>query len=326
MKDSVSLLRVAATLVIVFSHSLGFYGAWPTRFTDYVLIGFEPERELLCETALNTFVLLSGYLYAKIYIEKSQYRNTTSFLKKKAKRLMLPFFAWALIIYVLFSETESIKTLLEGCQHLWFLPMLFGCFVLIRLYDFDNSNFKRSTLLICVTITLCTIISYISSSVPNILAWKQTLTYFPGFLLGVFYYCFDNNYRKSIGGGKLIVILLIFIFLSIAVNICYTPPYRSLYRSIPTYIAIMAVFRLLDEHYVKTNTIIKSLDKCSLGIYILHHIYIFVILTYVPSSHIFMRSEILLGSIAMFISSLFISWGLSFVMLRNKTTRIFLGC
>lgn len=85
---------------------------------------------------LELFVFLSGYVYGYQQIVKGKTFSFASVVKTKFKHLIIPSIIFSVIYFVCFnlSEFNWLKTpyaILNGCGHMWFLPMLFWCFILI---------------------------------------------------------------------------------------------------------------------------------------------------------------------------------------------------
>lgn len=131
MNHSVSILRVMAMLTIVFYHCLCPYGIWKAMCSDITPYDNIEGCRAVCNVALHTFVLISGYLYASLYINKGKYREYIPFTKDKAKRLLIPYVVWCIPALLLFGGENWCIEALSGCQHLWFLLMLFGMFAIV---------------------------------------------------------------------------------------------------------------------------------------------------------------------------------------------------
>ena len=81
---------------------------------------------------LETFVFLSGFLYGE-----SSKRKTETFsglVISKFKRLIIPCVVWGIVYEIVVCEKSWLSladlwTVVNGLGHLWFLPMLFWCFL-----------------------------------------------------------------------------------------------------------------------------------------------------------------------------------------------------
>lgn len=133
--DEVTLMRTILALLIVFMHSFSCYnGGWrqPAGFVDI------PVYKWLSRTSfaftLEAFVFISGYLFAfqRITLNRTG-GGGISLIINKLKRLILPSIIFSAIYFVLFYEYKGVGNLMyaiiNGCGHMWFLPMLFWCFI-----------------------------------------------------------------------------------------------------------------------------------------------------------------------------------------------------
>ena len=132
--DEVTLMRTILAILIVFMHSFTCYnGSWeqPAGYVDM------PLYKWLARTSfaftLESFVFLSGYLYA---FQRITLQRTDGFWKltiNKLKRLILPSIIFSVLYFVLFFEYkgvgDAVYSIINGCGHMWYLPMLFWCFV-----------------------------------------------------------------------------------------------------------------------------------------------------------------------------------------------------
>lgn len=135
--DDVCIIRIILIFMLIVYHSLCPYiGAW------YNPLGFDiPVYKWLCRLTyscmLETFVFISGLLLGFQVLNKG--REALSFrhlVAGKAKRLLLPSIIFSTLYFVIFRYYTQPGTALdvangiaEGLGHIWFLPMLFWCFL-----------------------------------------------------------------------------------------------------------------------------------------------------------------------------------------------------
>lgn len=132
--DEVTLMRCILALLIVFMHSFTCYnGSWraPDGFVDVPLYKWLTRISFAC--TLEAFVFISGYLFAFQRITLKRMGVDKCLIFNKLKRLILPSIIFSTIYFVIFYEFkgwgEMIYAIINGCGHLWFLPMLFWCFI-----------------------------------------------------------------------------------------------------------------------------------------------------------------------------------------------------
>lgn len=133
---NIDLLRIILIVLMVFYHSFCFYiGAWGMPLGVKPVHVYSVLSELSYSFFLETFVFLSGLLYGVSSANRTGNVKFSKILMKKFKRLMIPSIVFSFLYFLCFKEytsiTTTLYTILLGCGHLWFLPMLFGCFILI---------------------------------------------------------------------------------------------------------------------------------------------------------------------------------------------------
>lgn len=133
--ENIVILRISLIILLVLHHSFAPYSdAWAS-FT-----GMEPSfvYKAIASTSrtlmLPVFVFISGYLYGYAVLRNP---NTLSFrvsVFNKAKRLIIPSLFFSIIYSLMFNDwhmafADRVAIIICGAGHLWFLPMLFVCFV-----------------------------------------------------------------------------------------------------------------------------------------------------------------------------------------------------
>ena len=134
-------IKVMMMVVVVLYHScLFFTGNW----FDSVKPEFDAKYLVILAQWLNTFhvqtfTMASGFLFFFLRIDKNKYKDFNIDVKKRAVRLLLPYYCvmvtWVIPFFIAYNGF-SIKTIIFkyvlGCapSQLWFLPMLFWLFVL----------------------------------------------------------------------------------------------------------------------------------------------------------------------------------------------------
>lgn len=133
-------IRLSLILLLVVYHALCIYtGAWDSPFLTDIDIPFYDYLGMLIHSfQLETMVFISGLLLGYNALKKPKALSFHSCVVKKAKRILLPCLLFGIIYYVMFYDLQAswysiIWKLLNGCGHLWFLPMIFWCFALTYL-------------------------------------------------------------------------------------------------------------------------------------------------------------------------------------------------
>jgi peptidoglycan/LPS O-acetylase OafA/YrhL len=126
----VDINRVFSVFLIILLHSFAFYtGAWapPKPFVQIEL--YKWIGELCGSVAVPSFVFISGFLFWS-QMESNKW-TLSNLIKKKAQRLLLPSIIFGSLYTLLFKGhgVSDLFNILNGVGHLWFLPMLFWCFI-----------------------------------------------------------------------------------------------------------------------------------------------------------------------------------------------------
>lgn len=185
-------VKALAMLVIVLYHACAIYGGvwFGEPATPCPALGVFVQW--LSTMHVPLFLLVSGYIWAYIKMETDKYDDACVVLKKKAKRLLVPYLfvgvVWAGPVYCFFygpvSTVESFA-LGNNPSQLWFLLALFWMFVFVELM------WRIGPALLCKWLTLLAsaIVAYIFAravyTLPlDLFQVARGFDYFPCFLLG----------------------------------------------------------------------------------------------------------------------------------------------
>lgn len=131
-------IRLSFIFLLVVYHALCIYnGAWDSPYTPAVSIpSYDRLGTLIHLSQLEALVFISGLLFGYYALKKPNALSFNSCVVKKAKRILLPCLFFGVIYFVMFYDLQApwysiIWKVLNGCGHLWFLPMIFWCFVLV---------------------------------------------------------------------------------------------------------------------------------------------------------------------------------------------------
>lgn len=207
----VSVIRPILIVLLVVYHSFFIYqGGWSEPD------GFEPNRtywwisKASYSFMLEAFVLISGYVFAyQATIKPHLIQNGGGklLILSKLKRLILPSIIFSTIYFALYIDYKSVTqltyTILNGTGHMWFLPMLFWCF--IGCYYIEQINISRSSKLI--GLILIALISY----APLPFRLNSAMYYLLFFFIGYIAYSFREQLNKWISSKKVVVLWIIFI-------------------------------------------------------------------------------------------------------------------
>lgn len=309
---SYELVRLFATILVVIGHSNYLaistkyggvdYTSFPTTDVLSNLLFYKTEQYLVAfiyQFHMPLFFILSGAVFAL-----SPIVSFKTLVKKKAKRLILPYFVYGFafmfpIKYAsgFYSPKGLIKAMLsffyttEDSGHLWFLPALFFCFIIFRLLQivFEKAKIYSITLICIISVFLYCLSISIST---DFLSIKNTAANLIWFVLG---FCFENyrmvlnNYSKK----QLSAICLSLVFISVAIFILPVFISFSPSKEIKIFVLCFSVYvvsELISRAYITIydNKVFNLIARNLFYIYLFHDPLEYVVLK------IFFSSEILI--------------------------------
>ena len=335
--DEVTLMRTILALLIVFMHSFTCYqGSWspPAGYVDIPLYKWLTRTSFAF--TLETFVFLSGYLFA---YQKITLQRTDGFWKltiNKLKRLILPSIIFSVLYFVLFFEYKGVRnaaySIINGCGHMWYLPMLFWCFLggwlleQIKIKD----EWKMAFLVVCNLFTIITLPLRLSS------AFSFMVYFYAGFL----FYKYGDKIKPLITLKRLVVIWLLFVVFFVVFrplrDMLVTNDSQSMYLKLMVYVGNNACQLLYasagliafygtavfftQRHRLSETT--KKIAACCFGIYLFQQ-FILQLLYYKTGFPLLVGPYWLPW--AGFVIAAVISYFLSALLLKTKTGRFLIG-
>lgn len=322
----ISLLRVFSMLLIVLFHSLCFYiGAWWYLCTDVVPV-WKVIAYPVVKIGLTTFVFISGFLYGYLYFKKGKYRKVRPFIINKAKRLLIPYFFWGILIILLMPIAHvSWLNLFTGISHLWFLLMLFELFVLMAFINKLGIGVQDTKFLDIAIVVLSFILLYVwkrYSSHQHLFGIDNTLYYMPAFFVGFFF----AKYRQEMN-GKVIASSFFIIGITLLFILSFFDYHEinTLDRIPALLVSVSAIILFKDSSFSFCQSgLFTNLDKNSMGIYIFNQIVVFVLFL-IPDMNMFLRHHSFVGVFFIFIVSFVVPWLLSNLLNKSNYTSFLIG-
>lgn len=134
MLKEISIIRPILIILLVLYHAFIVYaGGWEEPMCFRPVHSYYLIANWAYAFMLETFTFISGYIFIYRWIVLGKKTSFTVLCSKKFKRLILPtilfgvFYFWIFLDYE--SLWESFYDIICGVGHLWYLPMLFWCFV-----------------------------------------------------------------------------------------------------------------------------------------------------------------------------------------------------
>ena len=158
----VSIIRPMVIFLLVVLHSFTKIGEGGGNFQDYQLAGaYQWFVWLISGFRIETIALVAGYVFSYQSHDLGRSYKFWPFVWKKFKRLIIPMVVFGVIYYFCFffnADTFTTKEFLlkvfSGCGHLWFLPMLFWCFIAIWIID----HYKWDSWILLVLLAIVSIV------------------------------------------------------------------------------------------------------------------------------------------------------------------------
>lgn len=284
-------LRAFAIFVVVFGHSIILYEeAWTLYTTSRFVPLFDIIKRWIDLIQMTLFFSLSGYLFYFTYSRS----NIIKLIKKKLKRLLLPFFAFALLWMIPIRKLVGWsgyqdRTILDvlwnsiilgnDCGHLWFLPCLFFCFLItyafIYLLNFLKINENTSHIILFILAYAASYFFYLVPAFPGseliravALNW---IWFYSGFLL-----CHLSKHIQTLRKYKLVILLLAVAFSYF--SLLHIMPYDRITK----FVLLIACYVIIPEN---TNKITEFLNKNSFGVYLFHSPLIYITFSRIPDGN-----------------------------------------
>lgn len=327
-------IKMILMISIVFYHSIAYWkGDWfiANGVPVYEAKWLKILAEWLAYILNSSFVLISGYIYSYIKVEKKGYNNLRKFIITKAKRLLVPCYFGILITipfavyYYKFAVKDIIVNYFLGCapSHMWFLMMLFNVFLianfLIPLWD------KSYILGVTSVVIFYLLGSIVSRALGDYFQIPGAFQY-----LSVFYIGF--NIRKSwfIYLEKIPLCAYLataLIVYSLYKFTCSTDSYYKILNYALKFlhintssVMVFMIMQYISNHINWQNKVNEMFINCSMSIYIFHHSIVWIMISLWNG-----MINPYLHAVLTFLVSMVISLLLSFVCLKYKLTRFMIG-
>jgi hypothetical protein len=238
--DEVTLMRTILALLIVFMHAFTCYdGCWrqPAGYVDIPL--YKWLARFSFAYTLEAFVFISGYLFAFQRLTLNRIENMGRLIVNKLKRLMLPSIIFSVLYFILFYEYNSasnmVYSVINGCGHMWYLPMLFWCFV--GGWLLEQVKIKDSwKLAFLVVLNLC---SYLRLPLRLSNAFSFLIYFYGGFLC----YKHSNKIKSLIAARNLVIFWVVFVVLFVVFR-----PLRDVLTAEDTFSRLQKLLFVIGNH------------------------------------------------------------------------------
>lgn len=327
-----SYLRVFSSFAVILLHASGFF------VKDFQKYPFDIwQASNLLDSSVRFCVPIFLMVTGSLLLQKDE--DLWFFLKKRYKRVLIPFLFWA-TIYILFKiDYESFSLNIETAKtmasyylkpvsfHFWYVYLILGIYLFIPIIRKWTVKQNKKELLFYLAIWVITLLINKKTKMffPEI-----DLTYFTGSLgyliLGYYASLFINFKNKNQG---LIIALILFFtgFLSVyylteIYTIKYNRFFYFFYESPLVVFSCLGVFLFFKNLNLKKNSMISVTDSCSYGIYLVHILILNFLMNYLKayqSTGFFSQLIfLLLLSLTVFIISFLIIYSLKQIKFLEK--------
>lgn len=313
--EYVSYIKNWTMILVVLYHCLcGYSNIWGEEYSWKLVPIWNNLAHILVYFHMPIFTLMSAYLYA--YLEANQtYNNTSVFIEKKIKRIMVPYLIWGTIVCLI--QQCDFYYLFFGISHLWYLLFLFEAF--ISFYLINKIPNKCKIIVFALLFVTCLLI-YKKNNTP-ILCIGYYIRYMPYFIIGYYLYHIIRKI-KSIKCIYAFSIAMVFLMLFIIEFLNNSNKFILAALSLIVIISILIILRQ-KEKILPFKRYILKLNKYTMGVYIIHHIIIKEI-NYSTIGRLYMEYYVLYP-ILLFILSFVFSLMLTYILQKWKIGRVLFG-
>lgn len=227
------------------------------------------------------FFILSSYLYSTKNIESFK-----KFIIKRIRKIILPYYVF-LIFYILlcslyglysfnnlirnmfpyFLNIQAFTLRIEGTGHLWFITIIFLCYLITPLlYKSSSYIYKKNIMILCGSIVIQILISYVNK---NLGEWIfYILLYINS------YYYFKNNLLKTPRNSLILIIICITIRILGRYLFNDTIFYSNVIVLYTQTIIALLAFKIICNFRLKRNRILEYINNICYEIYLSHYIFI----------------------------------------------------
>lgn len=324
-----AILRLLAIVIVVFFHAYGMTYA-KAHLPEDVAAMYRGRYELfnrayLINIAMPLFTAISGFIFGRQLIN-GKYGSFWTLVLNKFKRLMIPYLVFSVFFMFTTNGFSFIPFIRCNYWHLWYLPMLFWCFIIC--YLLKNVLLLRGDLFMLI---LAFVLSLLVDNFPAIVGIAEIPNYLCWFILGIVICRHETQILEIIAKYHIIwVMIAVYAVLSIFYPTLYGT--QSVTGQIASLLAIISLWYISNKIPWKRYRFTKyllAISACSFGIYIFHN-WIEMYMLSTTAKRIFPIVEFAKAHIWLFpfiFSSVafIISFILSWLLRRTRVGRFLIG-
>lgn len=295
----VDIARLVLIVLLLTYHSFAIYcGKWEKLDGQPDIDVYNWIGLFAYSFFLEMFVFISGYVLGYKMLLSGSSINYGKEIKKKVMRLLVPSIIFSSIYYVCFYDLrkplhEVLYTIADGCGHLWFLPMLFWCFIFYYLVEY----LKLDKIVVLMGALLMSLLSFM----PLPLRINTAFYYFLFFYVGYFVSRNQVNLQKIISVKSILLISVLYLVIFVSSKLTVVSPLEggAIYHAseiiLGGVVKIMYAFAgmtftfflILKLQNRKENSILPPtlsfLPSYCFGVYIYQQFVLIILYRYLPS-------------------------------------------
>lgn len=288
--DEVSLIRPILIVLLVLYHAFApWCGAWES------FEGFEDNQiywwigQFAYSFMLPAFCFVSGYVWSfqRESLEKKE--DIKKLIVNKFKRLYIPCFLFSILYLLVVGEISGINRVniinsLLGCfngqGHLWFLPMLFWCFI----FSWLLLNYMKSVKHSMIIVFFLSYLGFVKLPFQMGIALYYLLYFFLGYQFWINKSKITTKVNHIGVSWIWILFVTVFIIAMLALNkyiypiyenantylkillLCLTTSIRILYSIVGIFAIYISAVRFTSKHELPYW--VYTIGSCCMGIYI----------------------------------------------------------
>ena len=328
------ILRSISILLVVFVHSFYIYNYGSLSDIDTIVIKIERffNLDILNKFRMPMFIFISGFLFSFLHYKKHKYPKFIDLFTNKFKRLLIPYWVFFPITALCLGKLThlSVDDFLYPLGHLWFLLMLFWCFITTKFVLVCHLD--RNKYMVLLMFIVAYLLAFFEGNITKIGGLQDFASKFIYFFTGFICYKYDSIFQLRNTKLLRITLLGISAFLLIfLVNILMDSSRFTWARLFSPASSILIVLfgysvvnRILNKGWIKDISIFEKINKLSYGIYICHP----WLIDSITSNKIIIsiaRDYTLLFPLFLFLFALGVSIFFSKLMLKTKIGRFLIG-
>lgn len=324
----VAVLRSLSIMAVVAFHTTGMMYAdahFPATKELYHSVYYAFNQCLLINVAMPMFVFLSGYLF-HYQLATGRVTSFVGMVRKKVLHILVPYFVFGLVMMATTANFNPISLFRGGYWHLWFLPMLFWCFVVsYALRRLTRSIYYVAILISAFGVSLC------GKFLPQIMGLHYITVWYCWFIFGgvVFLFCeqissFMRRYRLQ----------WLFILSYVILTVLHPVPYgeRTWFATLAqagVVVALWLVFHTLRPAVMHRLHPLVWLSRYSYGIYIFHNWLAVYLISSTAQRLLPLASwaehHVVLFPLCFFLITMLFSFACSWLLLKTRVGKFLIG-